>query len=147
MTVTTTMTTGGAAAMPDGVGDEFEAPLKRAEVEFGPWRPPRRDRDRLGVGGVGTPTTGLDDHRDPDGEKIEAGVVSGANCAAYAAEGPTKGGGGLTRVVLSTGPTTTTARARGLAPGRCSRHMLPSSDESHDRESAFFWAAGGGRGR
>jgi hypothetical protein len=36
MTVTTTMTSGGAAEMPDGVGDEFEAPLKRAEAEFGP---------------------------------------------------------------------------------------------------------------
>ncbi len=36
MTVTTTMTTGGAAEMPDGVGDEFEAPLKMAEAEFGP---------------------------------------------------------------------------------------------------------------
>jgi hypothetical protein len=36
MTVKMTMTTGGAAEMPDRVGDEFEAPLKRAEAEFGP---------------------------------------------------------------------------------------------------------------
>ncbi len=36
MTVTTTMTTGGAAKMPDRVGDKFKAPLKRAEAEFGP---------------------------------------------------------------------------------------------------------------
>ncbi len=36
MTATTTMTTGGAAKMPDRVRDKFEAPLKRAEAEFGP---------------------------------------------------------------------------------------------------------------
>jgi hypothetical protein len=36
MTVTTMMMTGGAVEMPHGVGDEFEAPLKRAEAEFGP---------------------------------------------------------------------------------------------------------------
>jgi hypothetical protein len=79
--------------------------------------------------------------------QLLAGVVRGANRAAYAAEGSTKGWGELTRVVLGAGPTTTTARARGLTPGRCRCHMLPSSDESHDQGSGFFWAAGGGRGR
>jgi hypothetical protein len=29
------------------------------------------------VGGVGTPTMGLDDHRNPDGEKIEEGIEGG----------------------------------------------------------------------
>jgi hypothetical protein len=36
MVTTTTMMTGGAAEMPDGVGDEFEAALERDKVEFGP---------------------------------------------------------------------------------------------------------------
>jgi hypothetical protein len=36
MATTTMMMTGGAAKMPNGVGDEFETPLKRDVVEFGP---------------------------------------------------------------------------------------------------------------
>ncbi len=36
MMVTTTMMTGGATKMPDGVRNEFKASLKRAEVGFGP---------------------------------------------------------------------------------------------------------------
>ncbi len=47
-------------------------------------RPPHRDRDRPGVGGVGTPTTGLDDHRDPDGEKIEEGIEGGEDGRTHA---------------------------------------------------------------
>jgi hypothetical protein len=42
------------------------------------------------------------------------------------------------RVVLTAGPTTMTARARGSTPGRRCRRMLPSSDEFHDLGSAFF---------
>ncbi len=75
-----TTTIGGAAEMPDGVGEEFEAPLERDEAKFGPSGVaafPCRDRDRPGLGGVGTPTTGLDDHRDPDGGKIEEGKEGG----------------------------------------------------------------------
>jgi hypothetical protein len=104
--------------------------------------------------------TGLDDHRDPDGEKIEegveggedgrthalmqlrAGVARGANRAAYLAERPAEGGDGSMRVVLVAGPMRMTARAHGSTPGRRCRRMLPSSDESHDPGSAFFRAGG-----
>jgi hypothetical protein len=79
--------------------------------------------------------------------RLQVGVVHGANRAAYAAEGPTEGGGGLTRVILDAGPTTMTARVRGLSPGRRRHRMLPSSDKSHDPASAFFQAGGGGRGQ
>jgi hypothetical protein len=78
--------------------------------------------------------------------RLQAGIVRGANHTAYAAEGPTEGGGGLMRVILGAGPMTTTARMRGLMPGCCRCHMLPSLDKSHDQGSVFFWAAGGGRG-
>jgi hypothetical protein len=44
---TTTATTGGAAEMPEGVGNEFEAPLERDETEFGP------------SGGRGVPPVGI----------------------------------------------------------------------------------------
>jgi hypothetical protein len=36
VTVTTAMTTGGAKEMPNGVGDKFEALLKKAEAELSP---------------------------------------------------------------------------------------------------------------
>jgi hypothetical protein len=36
------------------------------------------------VGGVGTPTTGLDDNRDPDGEKIEQGIEGGEDGRTHA---------------------------------------------------------------
>jgi hypothetical protein len=63
-----------------GSGTSSRPPSKgtrRNSASRGSRRPPRRDRDRLGVGGVGTPTTGPDDHRDPDGEKIEEGIEGG----------------------------------------------------------------------
>jgi hypothetical protein len=66
--------------MPDGVRDKFEAPLKRGKAEFsssGSWHLPRWDRDRLGVGGVRTPTTGPNDHRNHYGEKIKEGIEGG----------------------------------------------------------------------
>ncbi len=52
---TTTTNTGDAAEMPDGVGEEFESPLKRDEAEFSPSgvvASPPQDRDRPGVGRV-----------------------------------------------------------------------------------------------
>jgi hypothetical protein len=45
--------------------------------------------------------------------RLRAGVVRGANRAAFATEGPTEGGGGSTQVVLDAWPTTMTACARG----------------------------------
>jgi hypothetical protein len=78
MTVITMMTIGGIAEMHDGVRDKFKAPLKMAEVEFSPSgvaaSPPSGSGLSGGGGGVRTPTTGLDNHRNPDGEKIEEGI-------------------------------------------------------------------------
>ncbi len=42
-------TTGGTAKMPDGVGEEFEAPLKRDKAKFGPF-----------LGGQGVPLIGIE---------------------------------------------------------------------------------------
>ncbi len=36
------------------------------------------------MGQVGTPTTGLDDHRSPDGEKIEEGIEGGEDRCTHA---------------------------------------------------------------
>jgi hypothetical protein len=49
--------------------------------------------------------------------QLLVGIVRGANCTAYAAKGPTEGGGGSTGVILDAGPTRMTAHARGLTPG------------------------------
>ncbi len=87
---TTTMMTMAAATTTVGVpprcpmgSGTSSRPLskgtRRNSAPRGSRRPPRRDRDRLGVGvgGVGTPTTGPDDHRDLDGEKIKEGIEGG----------------------------------------------------------------------
>jgi hypothetical protein len=50
---------------------------KRNLAPRGSWRPPQWDQDRPGVGGAQTPMTGLDDHRNPDGEKVDKGVEGG----------------------------------------------------------------------
>jgi hypothetical protein len=79
--------------------------------------------------------------------QLQAGIVRGTICAANAAERPTEEGGGLTRVVPTTWPTTMTTRAHGSMPGhRCCR-MLPSLDEFHDLGLAFFCVGGEGQGR
>jgi hypothetical protein len=75
-----TTTVGAPPRCPVGSGATSRPPskgIRRNSAPRGSRRPPRRDRDRLGVGGVGTPTTGPDDHRDPDGEKIEVVIEGG----------------------------------------------------------------------
>ena len=70
-----------------GSGTSSRSPLKGTRRNLPPRglrRPPPRDRDRPGVGGVGTLTTGLDDHRDPDGEKIEEGIEGGEDGRTHA---------------------------------------------------------------
>ncbi len=87
MAVTMTMTTGGVAEMPDGVRDKFEVPLKKAEAEFGPSGvavSPLLGSGLLGRGGVGTPTTGLEDHRDLNGEKIKERIEGGEDRCTHA---------------------------------------------------------------
>jgi hypothetical protein len=80
MTVAAIRTTvGGGAEIPDGVGDKFEAPLKRDEAEFHPsgvTASPPLGSGSAGGGGVGTPTTGPDNHRNPDGGKIKEGTIT-----------------------------------------------------------------------
>jgi len=80
---------GAPRRCPTGSGTSSSSPSKgtwRNSTPRGSRRPPRRDRDRPGVGGVGTPTTGLDDHRDPDGEKIEEGIEGGEDGRTHARE-------------------------------------------------------------
>jgi hypothetical protein len=75
MTMSATMTTVGA--LPRCLtrsGTSSRPPSKGTRqnlVSWGSRRPPFWDRNWLGVGGVGTPTTGLEDHRNPDGEKVK----------------------------------------------------------------------------
>jgi hypothetical protein len=84
---TATRMTGGTAEMPDRVGDEFEAPLKGTRQNSALWgsrRPPRWDWVQLGVGGVRTLTTGLDNHCNPNAEKNEEGIEGGEDGRTHA---------------------------------------------------------------
>ncbi len=101
---TTTTTTGGTAKMPDGVGDKFESPLERDLAEFDPSgvaaSPPSGSESAGGGGsrnaGDGTGRSSRSrgknrrGHRRRGGRtyartRLRAGVVRGANRAAYAA--------------------------------------------------------------
>ncbi len=74
MMVAATITFGGTTKMPDRVGDKFEPPLEREKAEFGPSgvlaSPPLGSVLARG-GGVRMPTTGPDDHHNPNGEKLK----------------------------------------------------------------------------
>ncbi len=164
---TRTTPTGGAAEFPDGVGDKFETPLVRDEMEFGPSGVAASPPSGPGLPGGGG-SRNADDGSGKSSQfrrgknrrgnrrrggrtyartRLRAGVVCGANRAAYVAEGPTEGGGGSTRIFYDARPTTMTACARGSTPGRGHCRMFPSLDESYDPGSAFFRAGGGGQGR
>jgi hypothetical protein len=78
--VVATMMVGAPPRCPMGSGMSLRPPLKGTRQNLAPRgsrRPPRLERDWLGVGGVRTPTMGPDDHRDPDGEKIKEGIEGG----------------------------------------------------------------------
>jgi hypothetical protein len=81
-----TTTVGAPPRCPTGSGTISRPPskgMRRNSAPRGSRRPPCRDRDRPGVGGVGTPTMGLDDHRNPDGEKIKEGIEGGEDERCY----------------------------------------------------------------
>ncbi len=88
MTMAATMTMVGAPPRcPKGSGTSSRPPsegMRQNSAPLGSPRPTRRDWDRPGVGGVGTPTTGPDDHRDPDGGKIEEGIEGGEDGRTHA---------------------------------------------------------------
>jgi hypothetical protein len=76
----TTTTVGGLPRCPTGSGTSSRPPLKGTRQNLAPWgsqRPPRQDWDRPGGGGFRMPTTGPDDHHDPNGEKVEEGIEGG----------------------------------------------------------------------
>ncbi len=78
--VATTTTVGAPPRCPTGSGTTLRPPSKGTRRNLAPrglWCPPRPDQDRLGVGGAPTPTTGLDDHRNPDGGNVNEGIEGG----------------------------------------------------------------------
>jgi hypothetical protein len=145
------------------LGISSRPPLKGTRQHFAPRglrRPPHWDQDRLGGGGVRMPTTGPDDHCNPNGVKIKEGIEGGEEGpldfkrALYVAQIATtmlprgqqrKGVDQRGRVVLTAGLTTTTACTCGSMPGCCHHCMLPSLDEFHHLGSAFvcypFWTS------
>ncbi len=73
--------------MPNSVGDMFESPLERDLAEFDPSgvaASPPLGSGSAGGGGVRTPTTGLDDHCNPDEEKNEEGIEGGEDGRTHA---------------------------------------------------------------
>jgi hypothetical protein len=79
MAVTTTMVE-ALPRCPTGLGTSSRPPSKGARKNLAPrglWRPPHRDQDLPGVGGVGTPKTGPDDHCDPNRGKIKEDIEGG----------------------------------------------------------------------
>ncbi len=164
---------------PMGSGTSSRPPSKGTRQNSAPKgsrRPLRWDWDRLGVGGVGTPTTWPDDHRDPDGEKIEEGIEGGDDGrfnferASYVARiappmlprGRRKKGwidagrphrraddDDCPRAWIDAGPPLSSyvALLGRVSPSGIVVRMLPSSDEFHNMGSAFFRAGGGGGGR
>ncbi len=82
MMAAATTTVGAPPRCPMGLGTSSRPPLKGARQNLNPRgsrRPPHQDPDQLGVGGVGMPTTGPDNHCNPDGGKIEEGIEGGDN--------------------------------------------------------------------
>jgi hypothetical protein len=79
MMAVTTMV-GAPPRCPMGSGTSSMPPLKGTRQNLAPRGsrlPPRWDRDLLGVGGVGMPTTGPDNHCDPNRGKIKEGIEGG----------------------------------------------------------------------
>ncbi len=75
-----TMMVGALPRCPMGSGTSSRPPSKGTKQNLasrGSWRPPHWDRDWLGVGGFGMPTTGPDNHRNLNGGKIEEGIEGG----------------------------------------------------------------------
>jgi hypothetical protein len=79
MAAATTMV-GVPPRCPMGLRTSLRPPLKGMRQNLAPrglQHPPHQDRDRLGARGVGTPTSGSDDHCNPDGEKVKEGIEGG----------------------------------------------------------------------